>query len=188
MERKNLKKFRDKSDLQTLPDIPIHFMETLKRLFHDLQFTNESKLRKLEKIYVFLDEFGKFVSEFSVCSKGCAYCCYIAVSVTDLEAAFIEEQIGRKRKLPEGMPSVNSSQKCPFLNKNSECAIYHCRPVHCRTFHTLDDPKYCRTGEDHQVYGSWAGQYTVGLYKKLNEVLNYFNQNRPSYDIRDFFG
>jgi len=115
-------------------------------------------------------------------------CLFLIQRLTDLEAALIEEQIGRKRKLPKGTPSVLSTEKCPFLSKNRECSIYYCRPFHCRTFHTLDDPKYCKTGEDHQVYGSWAGQYTTGLYRKLNDVLNHFNENRPSYDIRDFFG
>jgi Fe-S-cluster containining protein len=181
-------KYRDKSEFFELPEIPESFDTLFYSLINDLQHTSEPATRKLVKIYMFLESYGKFVSSFSVCKRGCSYCCHIPVSITELEALFISEGIKRKFRNTASHPIVSNTSPCPFLSKTGECGIYEIRPFHCRTFNVLDDPKYCKSGEDHNIYGSSKGQYTVTFYTQLNEIINILNYNHSSFDIRNYFG
>ncbi len=180
--------YRDKDDKRELPEIPKRYDSDFLELLKYLQFEGARATLKLRKIYSFLDSYGEFVSTFSVCAKGCAHCCRIEVSITDIEAKLIEEETGRRRNTSKKNPPVDYCSPCPFLTEADVCAIYHVRPFHCRTFHTLDDPKYCAiNGEPHQIYGSWKGRYTVPFYAKLNRIIRDFVRNNPISDIRDFF-
>lgn len=178
-------RFRKKDEFVTLPPIPQHFGTDCESLERELRFSNERQALKLKKIYRFLDGYGDFVSTFAVCQKGCAHCCHIDVAMTPAEAALIEQETGQKKQTPRGAKSSGHTTACPFLSENMECTIYHVRPFHCRTFHTLDDPKYCASGEPHKVYGSMNGKYTVRLYAQLSRFIR--TPDDPLWDIRDFF-
>lgn len=178
--------FRDKDDLISLPPIPNHFGTECDKLEQELSFRNERPVLKLEKIYRFLDSYAQFVSTFSVCQKGCAHCCHINVAITPVEAALIEQETGRTKKTPRGQKTTGHRTACPFLSDKKECTIYNVRPFHCRTFHTLDDPKYCEFPVPHQVYGSMNGEYSVTLYARLSVFIR--KPNDPVWDIRDYFG
>ncbi|HIP33359.1 MAG TPA: YkgJ family cysteine cluster protein [Bacteroidia bacterium] len=177
--------YRDKSDIIDLPKIPTHFVELANTLIKDIFTTEESKINKLEKIYNFLTIYGNFVQTFSVCSKGCSHCCSIDVQITELEAIYIQEKGHKQLKEYIHNKSINNYTPCPFLNSdNGECTIYNDRPFNCRTFHTLDDPKYCETNEEHQLYNTYTSEY----YSKLFDILlQYLNRHQDIYDIRDYF-
>lgn len=177
-------KYKDKNEPIELPQIPKYLYDMVNSLFRDLQYTNESKINKLQKIYNFLDEYGSFVQSFSVCSKGCSACCHIDVLVTELEAKLIDKKMGQKRKSPQGVFSMDHYSPCPFLDSKGECSIYNARPFNCRTFHTLDDPKYCETGEDHNLYGTNTSEF----YSKLYNIVYDLNNDKRFYDIRDYYG
>lgn len=188
LERIGVVEFCSKEDLRSIPSIPESYKPLYSQLLKRLDFGNERAPLKLRAIYDFLEGYGKFVSTFAVCSKGCAYCCHIDVSITDLEAKLIEEETGRKRVTSKTRPTAGHTERCPFLTTDNGCSIYKVRPFHCRTFHTLDDPKYCKTGERHQIYGSYMGQYSVTMYAKLSRKIKQLNRNSPILDIRDFYG
>lgn len=178
-------KYRDKNDIPVLPDIPDHFDDELIALVDDFNTTLEDPLFKLRKIYKFIDSYGKFVDTFSVCSKGCAHCCSIDVSTTLIEAELISHEIGKEINLKAF--SYGNASPCPFIGNNNECTIYNVRPFHCRIFYTLDNPLYCKTNEQHQVYGYHSGQYANKFYKIGADLINLLNRNRGFSDIRDFF-
>lgn len=180
-------KYRNKDDIRELPEIPKKYNFEFQNLLSDLQSLNERPTLRLKKIYKFLDSYAEFVSMFSVCSKGCAYCCYIDVLLTDIEARLIEEETGKKRSTIRRMPSKGHTSPCPFLIKLNMCSIYNIRPFHCRTFYALDDPKYCKTGEPHQVYGAAEKGYQVSYYQKIVKYIWSYNRNKPLLDIRDYF-
>ena len=176
--------YRYKDNKINLPKVPDYFQDIANTLLHDLVHIQESRIIKLEKIYSFLTIYGNFVKTFSVCSKGCSHCCSIDIQMTELEAIYIHEKTGKQITNPTGLLSTNNYSPCPFLNTNGECTIYDIRPFNCRTFHALDDPKYCETGEDHQLYNTYTSVYYSKFFEFLLEVLN---ETQEIYDIRDYF-
>lgn len=183
----NMLKYRDKNDHIELPEIPEEIYQIFDKLYKHLNSTNQRTLLKLRKIYDFMDLYSNFVSTFAVCKKGCSHCCSIDVSVAEIEAIYIEENSSIKIKRPLKRQTRGNKSKCPFLVEN-ECSIYGIRPFQCRTFFTLDNPKYCSSGEEHKIYGSFNGGYTVDFYEKLDKILRELNTKKSILDIRDYFG
>jgi uncharacterized protein len=71
------------------------------------------------------------------CKKGCSQCCYVDLSVFEIEAQsilnwFIQlSSLQKKQKLTQfEIPQEDGA--CVFL-KNEECLIYEARPLICRT-------------------------------------------------------
>jgi len=183
-------RFRDKKDIQPLPPIPEEFESGMRLLIDEtINGKGLSLFEKLEGVYAFLDRYNAFVSTFSVCQKGCAHCCRIDVNMSRLEAEYITFKGGPM--LDQGSKfSVGHSTPCYFLTENSTCSIYALRPFNCRTFHTLDDPKYCVDGyEEHQTYGSAGKGYGVNIYSELARWLSELHMYRclPYRNIRDWF-
>lgn len=176
-------KYRDKQDLATLPPFPQPLLQKFVALKR--QTVNVKPLKFLELVYQFMDEYNKFVAEFSVCQKGCSHCCRIPVEVSALEAQYIANKYNiAANSIPVDGKDIHA---CPFLKKNV-CRIYDARPFNCRSFHTLDNPKYCATNEDHQVYGSAGFNYGSDLLIEIAYAIKMMNRNeRSSMDIRDLF-
>ena len=146
----------------------------------------KSPFGRLKWIYRYMDSYNKFVATFSVCSKGCSHCCEIDVYISSLEAAYIAENIGVPANF-DSPYSKNHFSPCPFLSKEKSCSIYQFRPFNCRTFHTLDHPKYCVSGESHAVYGASGYGYGASVLQEIAHVITQLNGNHPMKDIRDFF-
>ena len=179
--------YRDKKEKITLPEIPCHYQDKLDALLHEIKSKNERAVLKLKKIYSYMDEFHEFVSTFTVCGKCCSHCCKIDVHITKLEAKFIESESGQPARQDLVKRSSGNMSDCPFLNIDGSCSIYAIRPFNCRTFYTLDNPKYCETGEPHKVYGSSNGVYYVTIFDELNDILLKLNKHANTFDIRDYF-
>lgn len=100
------------------------------------------------------------------CSKGCSACCHIQVDMTRMEWNVIKKfcanngiEIDREHLAKQvGLSNSDFVRKltpeesrCVFL-KNRECSIYDVRPLACRKFLVVSDPKECRRdGESAQV-------------------------------------
>lgn len=182
--------FRDKRDLCTLPPIPKDLLKGMQELIDTkINGRGVSLFESLEAVYAYMDRFNAFVATFAVCQKGCSHCCKIGVEVSRLEAEYISVKGGPM--LDQGSSRTASREgSCPFLGKNGACTIYDRRPFNCRTFHTLDDPKYCANlDEEHQTYGSAGTGYGVTIYSDLARWLDHVHQSRglPYRDIRDWF-
>ncbi len=118
-----------------------------------------SKIKALEAIYRFYDEFLKGFP--IVCKKGCSTCCTTNVSVTSLEVDYLLPQLSASslKKVKKAaqkehfIPSttINTSaamclsgkeppeeaspmtyEPCPLLTDEGLCAIYEKRPFSCR--------------------------------------------------------
>lgn len=183
-----LRAFRSKDDLNwQLPQIPIELVAAFRQLVETrLNIDRLSPLQCLEAIYAYLNQYNRFVATFSVCQKGCSACCHIDVAVTRLEADYITKKTGRTFSRGTNI-TTEHRRPCPFLQLDTgACSIYDARPFNCRTFHTLDDPKYCSTEESHQVYGVSTLGYSSRIYYQLAEWLQ-AQQHNHSRDIRDWF-
>lgn len=125
-------------------------------------------LRRLPALYQKLDgamaEAGKKLEV--TCTKGCADCCYQMVSMSLVEALAIIDHIYKKanravhfksRSLPiiqeqselflKGSVTVRMwfelQVPCVFLTQDNLCSVYDVRPVACRTYAVVSDPKLC---------------------------------------------
>ena len=182
--------FRDKNDIRPLPPIPEDLAKATMGLNDIFNANNLNPLEKLAAAYALVDRYNVFVATFAVCQRGCHYCCRVDVDVSPLEVDFITTNTGVRAR-PGTDWSHNHASLCPLLNADGTCSVYEYRPFNCRTFHALDDPKYCANkNESHQTYGAAAGGYGVGLYRAIARWLKGMHQvnNLQSRDIRDWFG
>lgn len=89
------------------------------------------------------------------CKKGCSFCCHYNVEIYRGEAMLIAEYCAQKgisidkeyllqqlRSKPLDLPLRRSHSACVFL-KDGECSIYEVRPIACRNYFVINDPKYC---------------------------------------------
>lgn len=100
----------------------------------------------IEQLYQKVVEFEQNLSnEFKEgleCKKGCQQCCYVDLSVFDIEANNIKQHLEEnKNQIVEKLNRVQPdredftgqmSKPCHFL-RNEECVIYEARPLICRT-------------------------------------------------------
>ena len=113
------------------------------------------------------------------------------IHVTTFEA----ECIALTRDVPldqrHGQITTGHKDPCPFLSTNGTCSIYQQRPLFCRTYHSLSDPKLCATPSAViYQYGTLDGQMGNNVYARLFDWVHYQNSVVPGAairDIRDFF-
>lgn len=175
--------------LGDLPLIPNHLAELAQQALIAVERNTGDDFDKLRLIYDYLDEYNQFVQTFSVCRRGCHYCCKIDIAVTKLEALYIQKQTGRQMHRRK-KHSRNHRSVCPMLSADGTCGIYEYRPFNCRTFHTLDDPALCATpGMSHNVYGAeaHAKPYQSSCYNSMARQRDLLNRTNEVKDIRDYF-
>lgn len=190
MSRPTVPIFRDKSDLVALPKIPESMHASFVAMGNRLNGGGLSYFDKLRAVYEFMDLYGAWVASFAVCTRGCSHCCRMDVRVGSLEAHYIQENAPVKVDGLGWSVTAGHRTACPFLGSDNTCTVYEFRPFNCRTFHTLDDPKYCEDGdESHQVYGSAGAGYGVGFYSTLAAWLERIEETHEGRfrDIRDWF-
>ena len=73
------------------------------------------------------------------CRRGCAFCCYVDVVVTPLEAIRLA---GRAR--PGGVATAPHRRPCPLL-ADGACTVYDRRPFACRSIFS-EDARACEAG------------------------------------------
>ncbi len=149
--------------------------KTLRRFYAlgDTMEKVEHPFTKLGRIYKFAAEvIDEAIGDLHVCQAGCAHCCRIAVEITPLEALYIEYGTGHK-KIEPLRKGINTDAYCPFLDQDTgKCSIYRYRPWHCRTFHALDNPKYCwPPNQAHMLFGAPEDGYGSPLLLRLAASL-----------------
>lgn len=163
-----------------------------KRYTHLLNKMQRNKLHpfeEIEAIYSFMDYFNKHVNEPRVvCTKGCAYCCYVDVSLSPAEAAYISHHTGVEFDPGAQNRHYVKDTPCPFLNvEQGACTIYAYRPIVCRNYFTYDDPENCKSPyKVHLVSGvrNGFGNQTImglasGVYQMAKPVVE--------LDVRQWF-
>jgi Fe-S-cluster containining protein len=100
-----------------------------------------------QKIATFESSMPSALLEKSNCKKGCSRCCYVDLSVFQVEADYIvnwfnkldsidKKQLIHKWQTEKQHKQLNFNQElteaCVFL-KQEECTIYKARPLICRT-------------------------------------------------------
>ncbi len=192
-------RIRDKNDGRPeTADLSQDTNEALSH-YHATDHSKLSKLAQLRVIYRLADKVSEADEAISVCRKGCAWCCRIAIEITPLEADYIAANTDNKI-ITRLLKKPDPIGYCPLLNKQTgECTVYEYRPFNCRTFRTYDSPEYCKNGESHWVSGGPHNNYgsnalyslavallEIEIGRKLDPTINLVVESRIK-DIRKFF-
>lgn len=132
--RTNLEKIK-----QSIPDA---IKEREEKLFGKMLSLKWNSLTKLKMLYSEMDIIYSSLSRMLICDKGCDHCCYINITISELEVEYILKNTKAKRVRPEIVQNELNGP-CPFL-KNHKCSIYLFRPFVCRRHIFLaNSPRWC---------------------------------------------
>lgn len=148
----------------------------------------------IEKIYKFTDAVSEDIHKpkTHVCRKGCAWCCKIPVTVTALEANYIQHVYGitpMPLQTPQLMTGSDDLEYCPMLNRDTGmCDVYKARPYACRLFYSYDHYDNCKNPNTlHAISSSTSEPFFEFLANTLMEISE--STNYASYgDIRHWYG
>ena len=98
----------------------------------------------------------------STCKRGCSFCCYLHVAITEGEAEILAQHVtpqnlGQLHK-QRGKDDVESFMKLPIKDRacaflvNGECSVYVDRPASCRKYYVANKPEDCNT--EHRLKGT----------------------------------
>ncbi len=150
-----------------------------KEICKRLSLSQESCLKKLEELYLLMDDIYAFVGKFTPCHKGCDACCHIEVSISSLEAEYIENKLGISQTRNLSRKSFLGTP-CPFL-RQSACSIYKYRPFACRRNVALfNNPEWCRL--DYRFTYIRFSQIEMSYL-----LIRHESGDISFYDIRQFF-
>ena len=108
----------------------------------DVHQVSGGLVEKLDDLYRAADEAHSHALPFTVCKKGCSFCCtYIPISLFPAEVAYIEAKTG----IVSTPTAEVVSGSCPFL-RDGVCLIYAFRPYACRRHLNFSDTsEHCQT-------------------------------------------
>jgi len=126
---------------KSFPEDPIERAKTLQALVDEEIKKKESKKSKIS------------------CKAGCSSCCHPKVVITEDEVKLLkslgvpydENQLKGQLPLEVGKRYPVEKTKCVFLSKAGRCKVYEHRPMSCRKYFVVSDPKDCLTSKPHQV-------------------------------------
>lgn len=163
--------------------------ESLKKredeFFIKIEKSQLSHLKKLEKLYSFMDVLYNHVNKYTPCIKGCSYCCSYDVTISNIEIQFIEKNNKKvKRKKQFNTDSKGVGTPCLFL-KNGVCSIYESRPYVCRRHVMLTpDNRVCTEDNAHKH------ELQLLAWSELDKSYDFIRAVSGSnklHDIRDVF-
>lgn len=121
------------------------------------------------------------------CKAKCNHCCKIHVGITDDEA-YLMLRYAKEKELKINIPklqrqadkTVNSwndqskgDQICVFLGMDGLCKVYEHRPIACRKYLVLEDPKHCNPitnkGRKVQVFNAYRAETIASALMNATE-------------------
>jgi uncharacterized protein len=120
---------------QSIPDA---IRQRESELFQKITTPGQDRLKSLELLFSEMDVIYNFVHNFSICKKGCNYCCQYGISISQLEVDYIRKKV----KLNKSM--INTIDSGCFFLTAEICSIYDYRPFSCRRHLAFyDSPEWC---------------------------------------------
>lgn len=113
------------------------------------EFQTESA--KIEWVRTEVDKLLIKTTEESKCLKGCHFCCYHPISLSQVEMEEIKsegvtpEQSRLEKQIEhfqDSRPIDYENRACVYL-KEGECSVYEKRPLICRLTHVKSPPEDC---------------------------------------------
>jgi Fe-S-cluster containining protein len=138
------------------PEVAARFQQMVRLRFEE--FKTVLKTNGVEdfvkEFYEVFDDAVQQEKTLVSCSKGCHFCCRQNVHVYKSEAAVIAEYCREhdieipkaylKEQMKYGWRELAQTEVgwCTFL-KNGNCSIYSVRPISCRNYFVVSNPKFC---------------------------------------------
>ncbi len=178
------------------------------RVLEAKELAKEKKITPLSAFWVLLERSYEKTLPPRTCEKGCGFCCYQAVGLTQLEWDGIlklasEEKIDLDKIIERSERTINRVQKvldsgkdleqldwhnllvnqpCPFLEEDHSCAVYSARPLDCRLVVAFRDS--CGSKKlEHAQRGSVVDE-AVGS----TVIAKLQNEQTPKFKRRKFTG
>ncbi len=122
--------------------LPNSIKEREEKLFGKMLSQKFNSLNKLKMLYSEIDIIYSHLGKMIVCNKGCSYCCYQEIAISELDVEYILKNTKARRVKHKTIPNELNGP-CPFL-KNHKCSIYLFRPFLCRRHVSLaNSPRWC---------------------------------------------
>lgn len=173
-------------NLKNMTDsLPESIKKREDEFFLKIEKSQLSHLKKLEKLYSFMDVLYKHVNKYTPCKEDCSYCCYYYVAISDIEIQFIEKNNKKvKRKKRFNTDSRGVGTPCLFL-KNGGCSIYESRPYVCRRHVMLTpDNSFCT---EEKAYNHKLQRLVWSELNKSYDFIRAVSGSDKLHDIRDVF-
>ncbi len=171
-----------------LSNLPPELVAAEDALPTTLARLNASPRVKLQRIYQVIDQIGQHTAGYVACRSGCADCCRMNVTISDLEARQIAAHTGRAvvkvtRSIQHPIETY-CGVACPFLVED-RCSIYDQRPRVCRQHISFDTSAYwCAPARSGGVKMPLMG--LSGVDAAYRDLLT-ASSTAVIADIRDFF-
>lgn len=151
----------------------------LDNLFYTYRNYKDSNVYLFNYFHKSIDEISKEFLEKNnnvSCKKGCSSCCHINVDIFNEEAKIIydylvENKIDVSIEYLKNQMSIDNKDRSVFIQgsacvflKNKECSIYNIRPINCKKYFVINDPKLCENPNE---------EVAVAALTKL-EIINCF--------------
>ncbi len=130
---------------RTSPELKGLLKETLMKL------SLLEPTERIEFIFREIDYYLSLEAKGSACVKGCHFCCFHPITVTNEEAKVLKKHnknadlnrltIQKNHFKNDSLISYND-RACVFL-KDGSCSVYEDRPIICRLTHVKSDPADC---------------------------------------------
>jgi Fe-S-cluster containining protein len=165
--------------------IPPRLAQKEEALLEKFSKRRGNPLTKLRALYEFMDELYAFINQFTPCKKGCDFCCKYEVSISELEARYIED-VAKIKRLKSLLPKLDfHGTPCPFL-KGGACSIYKCRPFVCRRYVSLcQTPTWCHPDRSN------TAKFALPRFSEVDKSFELIRQESgftERADIRQVFG
>ena len=163
--------------------LPRHLVDKEEKLLEWYQKAKGNPHNKLRALYDFMTELYGSINKFLPCRKGCTACCHYPVSITVLEAEYIERETKLKRQRAI-LNSWDRTSACPFLT-GGKCSIYDHRPFVCRRHVALTQTSYwCDSTRAN------TGKFPLLSFTEVERVFQTLIKEAKQdkfYDIRQLF-
>lgn len=127
-------------------ELKAYLFDSLKRIS---DFPSEDE--KLKWIQEEVDQLINEEVSSSQCQKGCSYCCYHPISLSQEESKYIsslkpevhQERLKKQRDhFKNSTPISYEDRACVYL-EGGHCSVYERRPLICRLTHVSSIPSNC---------------------------------------------
>jgi Fe-S-cluster containining protein len=147
------------------------------KLYQKFKRHKGSPQKKLEALYEEIESIYAYVNDFTPCKKGCDHCCYIPVSVSEVEIALIEKSQKIKRRKTIKTTRLEDNSPCPFLI-GGKCSIYEVRPFACRRHVALTKTSHwCETSRCNDA------EFTLLRFSEIEKSFDLIRREANSADV-----
>ncbi len=191
-------------------------IELCKSVIAEKLSINEFFDNSYPEYYYFID---KAIESFNdtatlpiTCSINCGFCCYELVSISPLEAAYLQYQLKKifsaieieemghaiykrykkqqniMKKFPgdsqrQGKEYSMQKLPCQFLTDDQQCMIYNFRPTVCRNLNVVTPSHFCDDVELCKKILIWRHPSVWKIDMKIQKFISKFYLGLENYDL-----